>query len=635
MPSGEWMDLKLLHKNDLEQYVHLEVNDMSEAVIDKGVRVSSAMLFMQVSPYAGKADEMCVLRAGYRIETKAEDSLANEHVQHYFSALIRTMLDTVRVRLGAYPCSADFRTFGGTCNNVQRPTWGSVRSSLRRGEHSETVRGEPVDAGIRQGIPNVRTVSREIFSQTQSVLSLRKVSMMAVFWGQYIDHDMGLSPDTEDTIFEEHMDIELVDEQDSMRAKHGDTMNFVRSRPMMDGKSCCGRGINRREPREQWNDQTSFIDGSQVYGCHRDRVTALRTGNRGLMRVGSAHMLPRNRVADIGIKLSNAATDSEEQFVAGDIRANEQPVLTSLHTLFVREHNRIATALNKRFDCWSEEQLFHNTRKIVSAQIQLITYEHFLPTILGAKHGLPSYNGYKPDVDPSIDNFFSTCAFRFGHSMVSDTLEVLQSRGDPHKSNGTLLHETFFSPSFTSSIGIEPILLGTTHQRAERVDTLVVNSLQNELFRELTGGIDLVSLNIQRGRDHEQPLYNAARATYGLLSRSTFANVTRDTAVSQKLETLYSGPDQLDAFVGGLAEDHVEGSELGELFHVAVREQFARLRDGDKFFYKRLQWPDEMLVVDEVMEIMQSSLKLQDIIVRNSEGKLKAADFNGNVFVVE
>ena len=61
-------------------------------------------------------------------------------------------------------------------------------------------------------------------------------------------------------------------------------------------------------------------------------------------------------------KLEGANND-EPEFTGGDVRARENPGLTSLHTIFVREHNRIATALSSMVPRWSDEELYQRTRR--------------------------------------------------------------------------------------------------------------------------------------------------------------------------------------------------------------------------------------------------------------------------------
>jgi len=76
-------------------------------------------------------------------------------------------------------------------------------------------------------------------------------------------------------------------------------------------------------------------------------------------------------------------TDDRKDFVAGDLRVNEQPFLTSLHVLFFREHNRLADLLGRDLGTDNDELLYQSARKLVIIQMQNIVYKEFLPTLLG------------------------------------------------------------------------------------------------------------------------------------------------------------------------------------------------------------------------------------------------------------
>ena len=69
--------------------------------------------------------------------------------------------------------------------------------------------------------------------------------------------------------------------------------------------------------------------------------------------------------------------------LSGDVRVNEHPSLVAMHTLWVRQHNRLARELAELNPHWNDEQIFQETRRIVGAQIQHITYNEFLPVMLG------------------------------------------------------------------------------------------------------------------------------------------------------------------------------------------------------------------------------------------------------------
>ena len=108
-------------------------------------------------------------------------------------------------------------------------------------------------------------------------------------------------------------------------------------------------------------------------------------------------------------------------YFAGDDRASENPGLLSMQTLFMREHNRVATQLAQVNPGWNDERLYQEARRIVIAQIQHITFNEFLPVLSGDNSLKPNatgyFNGYDSSLNVSIYNEFATAAFRFGHGL--------------------------------------------------------------------------------------------------------------------------------------------------------------------------------------------------------------------------
>lgn len=70
-------------------------------------------------------------------------------------------------------------------------------------------------------------------------------------------------------------------------------------------------------------------------------------------------------------------------FNSGDGRANEQPGLTAFHTIWLRYHNKLAETLSIVNAHWSDEKIYQESRRIVGALIQHVTYREFLPVLLG------------------------------------------------------------------------------------------------------------------------------------------------------------------------------------------------------------------------------------------------------------
>src|SRR5436190_19335147 len=328
-----------------------------------------------------------------------------------------------------------------------------------------------------------------------------------------------------------------------------------------------------------------------IYGSDSTTAAALRTMSGGLLKTSDGNMLPLNDAEtfpDGKLKMANDAhqVPNDQLFAAGDVRANENIELTSLHTLFVREHNRIAAAIAKANPKLSDETIYQMARARVIAEIQSITYNEWLPALLG-RGAMTSYKGYNPNVNPGIANEFSTAAFRLGHSLLGDDVEFLGNDGLP-VAEEVPLSEAFFNPDLLTANGTDSVLKYLSSDPSSELDTTVVNSVRNFLFGPPgAGGLDLASLNIQRGRDHGIADYNTLRAAYGLPRVTSFAQITTNVDVQNKLRQLYGSVNHVDAWVGALAEDHVAGGSTGPLIRQVLIDQFGQLRDGDRFWYER------------------------------------------------
>ena len=470
-----------------------------------------------------------------------------------------------------------YRTIDGSNNNLNDHEMNAADTELMRMTESGYSDQSSAMTGIDR--PSPRNISNNVLSQTGSKLTKKRASDFLWQWGQFLDHDIDIT-DGANPAELAPITIPTGDPQFDPDNAGNIVMNFNRS--------IYEPGSN---PRQQLNEITGWIDASNVYGSDVERATELRRMNgSGKLKTSKKGLLPFNTAG-----LSNAGGNSEKLFLAGDVRANEQIGLTAMHTLFVREHNRLAKNIKRKNHHLSGEEIYQRARRIVAAQMQVITYNEFIPVLLG-ENALSAYNGYNADVNARIANEFSTAAYRLGHSLLSPRIMRLNRNGKETRYGHISLRDAFFAPHLLTEQGnIGPILRGLASQACQNLDVLVIDDVRNFLFGQPgSGGFDLASLNIQRGRDHGLLSYNETREKLGLSPALSFAEISSDPDVQTRLQNAYDNVDHVDLWVGGLAEDHIEDALVGEVFYTILKDQFERLRDGDRFWYENYFWGNEL-----------------------------------------
>ena len=496
---------------------------------------------------------------------------------------------------GAAVFPFDIRSIDGTGNNLEHFAWGAAGGEFIRVVPSDYADGVGSPAGA--GRASARFISNTVNAQDgANIPNSHGYSDFMWQWGQFLDHDITETPVASPS---EAFDI-VVPTGDPWFDPFGTgqaTIPLDRSAwSLVDGA------------REQINNLTAYIDASNVYGAEEERTHELRTlDGTGRMKTSAGDLLPFNVNG-----FHNAPSSADSSFfLGGDIRANEQVGLTAMHTVFVREHNRLAAEIAVEQPELSGDEIFERARAIVAAEMQAITYREFLPRLLG-RNALPRYRGYRPEINAGIANGFATAAYRVGHTMLSTELLRLDAGGTEIAAGNLDLASSFFNPAAVIEEGIEPLLRGLASQSAQQVDVYVVDDLRNFLFGPPgSGGFDLVSLNIQRGRDHGLASYNDVRFVYGLPRVQSFAEINADPVIRDRLAAAYASPDDVDAWVGLLAESNYRDAFVGETLVRVLRDQFTRLRDGDRFWY------ETYLPADLVREVDASTLA--EIIRRNTD----------------
>ncbi|XP_021930754.1 peroxidase-like isoform X2 [Zootermopsis nevadensis] len=528
------------------------------------------------------------------------------------------------------PCpSTPFRSADGSCNNHLHPfKWGIAMRPFRRSLSPDYADGvmAPRQATDGGALPSARDVS--IMMRRPRYKDDPKFTVMLAVWGQFIDHDItatALSTDTDGNailccgVTPQHPECFPVRVSAADPYYHQfnlSCMEFVRSAPA----PTCSLG-----PREQLNQVSAFLDGSVVYGPSLSLTSQLRSKSGGRLRMSvtpdGRTLLPHSTDPSDGCNQKQEMAQGRYCFISGDARANENLHLTTMHLLWARQHNLVADWLNELNPSWDDERVFQEARRIVVAQLQHITYSEFLPILLGGQlmsrldlHPQPSgyFHGYNKSVDASIANSFAAAAFRFGHTLLPGLVKMLVNGTEEYVE----LHRMLFNPYSLYTPGLlDGVITGTLNTQ---VKTVVSKELTEHLFEQETPsaaphgapcGLDLVSLNIQRGRDHGLPTYTAWRERCGLSRPQTFSDMQgfMDSDSLMKLNELYRSVSDIDLYIGGMAEKPLEGGFLGPTITCLVTDQFVRLKKGDRFWYETPETP-QAFTPGQLDELRKTSL---------------------------
>ena len=487
----------------------------------------------------------------------------------------------------------EFRPIGGSGNNIANPSL-------------DVVPGTPEIAltplnfapGTSDGLiaaPNPRTISNVIAGGTgangqNAETTDPTASAWLYVFGQFVDHDIDLeeTPTTSAAI--------------DIAVPPGD--------PVFPAGTSIAMTRDTRSPVTNTiiNTVAGYLDLSQLYGSTPAIAASLTNADGTLMSSDNGQALP---IVD-------------DSFVTGDPRVMENPELTALTILFMREHNFWVSSLKSRHPNWSGQQLYNMAKAITTAEYQNIVYQEYLPLLVGPVVG--SYKGYDPTVNAQVTQEFSTAAFRMGHSEVSDTQEGLDNNGNVVFTE-SLAQAFFNTPEIDEANGIDPLLRAVGADFSQATDVYSVGVLRNLLFAGLVGGdvdeIDLIAIDIRRESDVGLGSLNQTRRAIGLKPYTSFAELANDPILQTSFETIYGNVNNVDLFMGGLAEAHASGATVGPTFQRIIADQFEALRAGDRFF-----WLNQGFSRQLTSEI--SNTTLGDIIKRNTD---TTATLQPNVFI--
>jgi peroxidase len=589
----------------------------------------------------------------------------------------------------------EYRSVTAHGNNLANPSLGSAPGLMQRGDegadYADGMR-RPHDRGNERSISNKFHALKDVLVDPHRA----HFNMVAVLFGQLLNHDL-----EENRFFGHNVDnnksfvtpdspyqfVWILDENDPIATFRG--QNRIR-----DGVPC---GVPFKPTAGAFVDgvfrpgtiTSAFLDLSQVYGPDEHTVHVLREYSGGRMLVEDFEGTSNIRTefgplqVDYSVKdmpVSRATTElhvdstfsrlpGNEVCTGGDPRVSENMGLLMMQTMFLREHNRQAGLLAEQHPEWDDEILYQEARRRCVALWQHLLLDEWAPTLFGPDMAqqLGEYRGYQPDVDPATRVVFATLALRAAHSLLfpyaprNEDGSISTLSHEQHqwlRPDGTLPNvgqcNNATSPMAHFGIaqgGPEHILRGMLATAAKHVGLVYHEEIHDIAF--VSGGTDLMTLDLARGRDNGLPPYHVVRDTYAgsddvggwesvaqadtitekekramidagkrLDRRTPIEMFLRFTAndpqnpthdelvIAEKIREVYLRADSIDPMMGALAEPHVEGSAVGRTMQNILADELIRSRDGDRFWYENGQFSDT-----ELAEIKATTMR--DMLLRN------------------
>jgi len=401
-----------------------------------------------------------------------------------------------------------------------------------------------------------------------------------------------------------------------------------------------------------WNNNTLFTDNS-LPGDHNVTFREYYAGLVDSNGVINQSMLPAmtSNYMGSGFALlldTNPFINLLDHYVAGDGRANENIALTAVHNIWARNHNFHVNGLIDAGFVGTAEELFQAAKIINEAEYQRVIYTDFADKLLGGMRGEGDHGfaGYNPETDARVSHEFAVAAYRFGHSLIGQTLTVLDAQGNATE---VPLFDAFLNPTNDTSafnfpkaqlpyspqpgyeqLGAAGIIAGGVVQAAEEVDVNIVDAVRNDLVRMSAdvfafdvarewdvglGSMNQIRADLMASRDpyvKEAVSFAGDLTPYSSWEDFQARNNLSDTVIAQFKQAYpdlvledsqiagflaanpgyqfvngntVKGIDRVDLFVGGLAEKHINGGVVGQTFWVIIHEQLDRIQEGDRLYY--------------------------------------------------
>ncbi|MEX1233987.1 MAG: peroxidase family protein [Roseovarius sp.] len=482
--------------------------------------------------------------------------------------------------------AAGYRTFSGEGNNIDNPQFGAAEEPFMR--LTEARYGDADGNGNRMINPvfdglDPRTLSNTLGVQDDSVApNAMNASTLFMAFGQYFDHGLDFlpknaafgtidiggpgaerSPTSDNPVDLTRAEVAFIDDdgvpqhlnktspfvdQNQAYGSHELVGQFLRESDGAQGSGMrlLGGEADPSDPAfsllptlrdlitHHWEAETIFEDDGLPGGAAtlRELMPGLVDDTTGAIDAGMVSALASDFLGSGQPLLldANPYINLLDHRVAGDGRANENFALTAVHTVWARNHNfHVENLIAQGFE-GSVEEIFQAAKMLNESDYQRVVFQEFADKLLGGlrsadgNFGDHGWDGYNPNVDARISHEFAAAAYRFGHSLIGETLQV---NGPDGTTVEVPLFDAFLNPTndpsvFTAPLppgyvpapgyaqhGVASIIGGTATQIAEEVDLKIVDAVRSDLVRI---NADLYAFNVARGWDVGLGTMNQVRA---------------------------------------------------------------------------------------------------------------------------
>ncbi|XP_067633898.1 peroxidase-like [Eurosta solidaginis] len=559
--------------------------------------------------------------------------------------------DKLQYSLTTLDCTADtnnfyYRTYDGACNNFENPDYGMAKSTYTRmmaPKYSDGYSAPPVSLN-GSPLPNARQLSLALYGDTSLPDDFR--TMAFLHFGQFVAHDMTnfavgnfsgdccLQPDSHYCFPIFLHPLGPIAQRTSKRC-----WNFIRS--AFDTDAIYPK--RSQSHAKKISTTSAYLDLSYVYGDSLEQNRKYR-----LFKGGQLKTMFENRREWLPLATNPESDCKKGNYQCFDLpekRNRFLPTSTVMHTIMVREHNRIARILQKINPHYTDERLFQEARKINIAQYQQIVYYHWLPLLLGSSYAYANnivYHitknehvyDYEPTVNAAPFAEFAAGAFRYSHNQIPGWFTLVSS---DRYFNKTLRLSNHFERSedvnwLLERDNFDSLIRGMSMQLQKRSDSNIDKEVRHYFAREPMEeyGFDLKALDIQRARDFGLPSYNDMRVYCGLPRAYDWSGFSSEISKNKILlmQQLYATPEDVDLSIGGSLEAHTSDAIVGPTFQCIIAKQFLKSRKGDRFFFERFD-PVSGFSRDQLAEIRKASLS--QLLCNNADF---LQDIQENVFVV-